>query len=150
MEYLNKIINFFKTEEVAEDTLKVERNGFEAVIITANDKLITKFGNFKNYKTLYRTLIRKYNEYVANEIIEKLKNICSDCDIIYKSGTIKIKYENSYINIDRENNIRAYIEKKHFKKFLHIQNKLFETGILNAWRMGCKSWKTTTRRSKRN
>jgi len=132
MEYLNKIIDFFNTEEITDDTLKIKRNDFETILIMADNKIITKFGNFKDYESLYKILVKKYNEHVTNKIIEKLKTVCSDCKITYRLGNIKIKYENSYINIDKDKNIRTFIDKKHFKKFLEIQNKLFETGIINA------------------
>jgi len=131
MDYLNKIINFFKVEEISEDALKIERSGFEAVILIVNDKFLTKFGRYDSYEKLYRTLLKKYNEYVSNEVMKKLKDLCPDCEVLYRGGVIKIKYYDSYININK-NIVKTFIRKEHYEKLLGIQNKIYELGLLYA------------------
>jgi len=133
MGYKDKIKKFFNVNEISEDVMKIEKNGFKISITTVNNKLICKIGKFDSYATLYRALIKNYYEYIANELPKELKKICPDCEILYKNKTspkLEIKYKNSYIYIKR-NTIEIYFEKEIFKKFLEIQKKLYEMNIIN-------------------
>jgi hypothetical protein len=131
MEYLNKIMHLFSVEEITDDSLKISKDDFEVVVLEINDKLFTKFGQVKDYEKLYKLLLKEYNKHLEQKIEEKIKLICKDCKIKITKSNIKIFIDESYLLI-QNNSVKLFTTKDKFNKFLEIQNKLYEIGLIDA------------------
>jgi hypothetical protein len=123
MNVINELEKIFEINKINEYTYIIKKNDFEITLMINEKKYVTPFFETKKENVLINKLVNLYHKYVEKTIVKSISEICNDCEIKVINNKIKISYKDSYLIIFK-NNIKSFIKKEHFKKFLEIQEKL--------------------------